>query len=171
MHVPGRRLPVLHHGRGGAESAPSDLSEDADLSNKLVPAPDGGAAALRRGWVEVSHRLEVVNGTLNACPERLREPLCAGSPHRGADCTTLPLLRREALARLPLDLHGSNGMPTWESVRGLPPRCRIDEGPIIFVERRLGQSKVSWRVLAESLIVPWRLVLGKRRSAARTAGG
>jgi hypothetical protein len=35
--------------------------------------------------------------------------------------------------------------------------------PIIFVERRQGQSKVSKRVLAESLILPWRLVLrGKR---------
>ena len=41
--------------------------------------------------------------------------------------------------------------------------CRIGEVPIIFVERRLGQSKVSGRVLAESLIVPWRLVLGKRK--------
>ena len=37
--------------------------------------------------------------------------------------------------------------------------CRIGEVPIIFVERRAGQSKVSGRVLAESLIVPWRLVL------------
>jgi hypothetical protein len=36
--------------------------------------------------------------------------------------------------------------------------CRISEVPIIFVERRAGTSKVSGRVLAESLAVPWRLV-------------
>jgi hypothetical protein len=35
---------------------------------------------------------------------------------------------------------------------------------IIFIERRQGQSKVSGRVLAESLIVPWRLVLRGRSS-------
>ena len=45
--------------------------------------------------------------------------------------------------------------------------CRIGEVPIIFIERRLGHSKVSGRVLAESLIVPWRLVLGRRKSQGR----
>ena len=34
---------------------------------------------------------------------------------------------------------------------------RIREFPIIFVERRLGTSKVSRGVLLESVIVPWRL--------------
>jgi dolichol-phosphate mannosyltransferase len=42
--------------------------------------------------------------------------------------------------------------------------CRIGEVPIIFVERRQGQSKVSGQVLAESLIVPWRLRLRRSRS-------
>jgi dolichol-phosphate mannosyltransferase len=37
--------------------------------------------------------------------------------------------------------------------------CRIGEAPIIFVERRQGQSKVSTAVLFESLITPWRLLL------------
>jgi dolichol-phosphate mannosyltransferase len=42
---------------------------------------------------------------------------------------------------------------------------RIGEVPIIFVERRLGQSKLSKGVLIESLIMPWRLTLrGKRRA-------
>ena len=36
--------------------------------------------------------------------------------------------------------------------------CRIGEVPIIFVERRQGQSKVSSAVLLESLITPWRLL-------------
>ena len=92
-----------------------------------------------------------------------------------ADCTSgYRCWRREALERLPLDSMVSNGyafiveMLYEASRRG----CRIGEVPIIFVERRLGQSKVSGRVLAESLIVPWRLVLGKRKSSGRgTAGG
>jgi dolichol-phosphate mannosyltransferase len=41
--------------------------------------------------------------------------------------------------------------------------CRIGEVPIIFVERRQGQSKVSGSVLFESLITPWRLIF--RRDA------
>jgi dolichol-phosphate mannosyltransferase len=92
-----------------------------------------------------------------------------------ADCTSgFRCWRREALARLPLDRMVSNGyafiveMLFEASRRG----CRIGEVPIIFVERRLGQSKVSGRVLVESLIVPWRLVLGKRpRSGPDTTSG
>jgi len=42
-------------------------------------------------------------------------------------------------------------------------RCRIDEVPIIFVERRQGQSKLSSGVLVESLIMPWRLVFSSAR--------
>jgi dolichol-phosphate mannosyltransferase len=82
-----------------------------------------------------------------------------------ADCTSgFRCWRREALIRMPLQAMVSNGyafiveMLYEASRRG----CRIGEVPIIFVERRLGQSKVSGRVLAESLIVPWRLVLSRR---------
>ena len=82
-----------------------------------------------------------------------------------SDCTSgYRCWRREALARLPLDAMVSNGyafiveMLFEASRRG----CRIGEVPIIFVERRQGQSKVSGRVLAESLIVPWRLVFRRR---------
>jgi dolichol-phosphate mannosyltransferase len=44
------------------------------------------------------------------------------------------------------------------SRRGL----RIGEVPIIFIERRMGQSKLSSNVLIESLIMPWRLVFRSR---------
>ena len=37
--------------------------------------------------------------------------------------------------------------------------CRIGEVPIIFVERRQGRGEGVGRVLVESLVVPWRLVL------------
>ena len=80
------------------------------------------------------------------------------------DCTSgFRCWRREALARLPLDRMVSDGyaflveMLFEASRRG----CRIGEVPIIFVERRQGQSKVSGSVLFESLITPWRLVFRK----------
>jgi dolichol-phosphate mannosyltransferase len=80
------------------------------------------------------------------------------------DCTSgFRCWRREALARLPLGAMVSDGyaflveMLFEASRRG----CRIGEVPIIFVERRQGQSKVSGSVLFESLITPWRLLLRK----------
>jgi dolichol-phosphate mannosyltransferase len=80
------------------------------------------------------------------------------------DCTSgFRCWRREALARLPLDRMVSDGyaflveMLFEASRRG----CRIGEVPIIFIERRQGQSKVSGAVLLESLITPWRLLFRK----------
>ncbi len=80
------------------------------------------------------------------------------------DCTSgFRCWRREALSRLPLDKMVSDGyaflveMLFEASRRG----CRIGEVPIIFVERRQGQSKVSGSVLFESLITPWRLLFRK----------
>ena len=37
--------------------------------------------------------------------------------------------------------------------------CRIGEVPIIFVERRIGQSKMSSSVILESAYMPWQMVL------------
>jgi hypothetical protein len=47
---------------------------------------------------------------------------------------------------------------------------RIGEVPIVFVERQEGYSKVSWTVLAESLLTPWRLIVHSGRIARRTPG-
>jgi dolichol-phosphate mannosyltransferase len=83
------------------------------------------------------------------------------------DCTSgFRCWRRGALERLPLDSMVSNGyafiveMLFEASRRG----CSIGEVPIIFIERRQGHSKVSARVLAESLIVPWRLLFRHRKA-------
>jgi len=76
------------------------------------------------------------------------------------DCTSgYRCWRREALARIPLDDVVSDGYAFLVETLHLARRasCRIEEVPIIFVERRLGVSKISSRVLMESLIVPWRL--------------
>jgi dolichol-phosphate mannosyltransferase len=83
------------------------------------------------------------------------------------DCTSgFRCWSRELLARLPLDRIVSDGYAfqvemTWEarSAGG-----QILEVPITFVERRQGRSKLSGRVIGESIVLPWRL-------AARPRGG
>ena len=84
-----------------------------------------------------------------------------------SDCTSgYRCWRREALAQLPIKSMVSDGYSFLvEMLFEAKQRAfRIGEVPIIFVERRLGQSKLSKGVLLESLIMPWRLTLrGKRR--------
>ena len=82
-----------------------------------------------------------------------------------SDCTSgYRCWRREALARIPIANMVSDGYAFLVEMlyeaqrRGL----RIGEVPIIFIERRLGQSKLSSNVLIESLIMPWRLVFRSR---------
>jgi dolichol-phosphate mannosyltransferase len=82
-----------------------------------------------------------------------------------SDCTSgFRCWRREALARLPLDEMVSDGYAflvemLYDAARN---GSRIAEVPIIFVERRQGQSKLSSNVIAESVIMPWRLKLRRR---------
>jgi dolichol-phosphate mannosyltransferase len=80
-----------------------------------------------------------------------------------ADCTSgFRCWRREALAKVPLARLGSDGYAFLVELLFAAARqgCRIGEVPIIFVERQKGYSKVTWPVLLESLITPWRLRLG-----------
>jgi dolichol-phosphate mannosyltransferase len=78
------------------------------------------------------------------------------------DCTGgFRCWRREALARIPLARIVSDGYSfivetLFEAARS---GCRIGEVPIVFVERRMGTSKLSTGVLFESVLMPWRLRL------------
>jgi dolichol-phosphate mannosyltransferase len=77
------------------------------------------------------------------------------------DCTSgFRCWRKAALAKLPLDGMVSDGYAFLVEMLFEAHRrgCRIGEVPIIFIERRQGQSKVSGAVLLESLITPWRLL-------------
>jgi dolichol-phosphate mannosyltransferase len=139
---------------------------DADLSHNPEHLPAMAAAAVNYDVVIGSRYLNgvsVVNWPLHriflsAFANRYVRAVTRIS---ATDCTSgFRCWRREALARLPLDTMVSNGYAfivelLFEAARR---GCRIGEVPIIFIERRQGQSKVSARVLAESLIVPWRLV-------------
>jgi dolichol-phosphate mannosyltransferase len=86
------------------------------------------------------------------------------------DCTSgYRCWRREALAALPLDQFISDGysylveMLFVASQHGL----RVVEVPITFVERRLGESKLSRAVIVESAVAPWRLIATRGRHDRR----
>jgi dolichol-phosphate mannosyltransferase len=88
-----------------------------------------------------------------------------------SDCTGgFRCWRREALGRIPLDRIVSDGYAfmvemLFEAARA---QCRIGEVSIVFVERRMGTSKLSGGVLFESIFMPWRLRL---RGLAKRQGG
>lgn len=159
--------------RAVASGADLVFQMDADLSHNPEHLPAMAAAAEHYDVVIGSRYLtgvSVVNWPLH----RIFLSAFANRYVRAvtriavSDCTSgFRCWRRDALARLPLDSMVSNGyafiveMLFEASRRG----CRIGEVPIIFIERRQGQSKVSGKVLAESLIVPWRLVFRARSGA------
>jgi dolichol-phosphate mannosyltransferase len=82
------------------------------------------------------------------------------------DCTSgYRCWRRDRLAGLPLDRFISDGYSFLVEMLFVAARqgARIAEVPITFVERRLGESKLSRAVLLESAITPWRLAAMRGR--------
>jgi dolichol-phosphate mannosyltransferase len=140
---------------------------DADLSHnpEYLPALTAGAATAD---VVIGSRylngVSVVNWPLHRIflstfANRYIRAVTRLSP---TDCTSgFRCWRREALARLPLDTMVSDGYAFLVEMLFDAARngCRIGEVPIIFVERRQGQSKLSSNVIVESVIMPWRLKL------------
>jgi len=140
---------------------------DADFSHDPKFLPDLVAATDRYDLVIGSrylHGISVVNWPLR----RLILSTFANWYVRAItglklrDCTAgFRCWRREALEKIPLDRIVSDGYAfvvemTYEASRR---GCRIGEVPIVFVERRVGTSKMSSGVLFESVIMPWRLIL------------
>ncbi|MCU0257250.1 MAG: polyprenol monophosphomannose synthase [Vicinamibacterales bacterium] len=77
-----------------------------------------------------------------------------------SDCTSgYRVWRREAISRIPLERIVSDGYAFLVEMLFEAHRrgCRVGEVPIIFVERRVGQSKLDTGVLLESLFTPWRV--------------
>ena len=88
------------------------------------------------------------------------------------DCTSgYRCWRREALASIPIAHCTSEGYSFLVEMlyAAAAARLRFAEVPITFVERRLGESKLTRGVLLESAITPWRLI-GSRRTAPPSAG-
>jgi dolichol-phosphate mannosyltransferase len=143
---------------------------DADLSHNPDYLPDLVAAAATHDIVIGSrylHGVSVVNWPLHriflsAFANRYIRLVTRLS---ATDCTSgFRCWRREALARLPLASMVSDGYAFLVEMLFEAKRrnFRLAEVPIIFVERRVGHSKVSSTVLLESLVIPWRLLF--RRS-------
>ena len=86
------------------------------------------------------------------------------------DCTSgYRCWRREALASVPLARFTSDGYSFLVEMlyAAIAADLRVAEVPITFVERRLGESKLTRAVLFESAITPWRLIA--TRNTARPA--
>jgi dolichol-phosphate mannosyltransferase len=140
---------------------------DADLSHDPKYLPEMASATRQADLVIGSRYLtgvSVVNWPLrrvmlSTFANRYIRTVTHLSVH---DCTSgYRCWRREALARLPMDRISSEGYSFLVEMLYLAQRagCRITESPIIFVERRQGESKMSPRVMLESAITPWRLRL------------
>lgn len=145
---------------------------DADLSHNPEYLP-GLVAAAENADVVIGSRylygVSVVNWPLHRIflSTFANRYIRAVTRLSASDCTSgFRCWRRDALARLPLDEMVSDGYAFLVEMLFDAARngCRIAEVPIIFVERRQGQSKLSAGVLLESVIMPWRLRLrGARR--------
>ena len=143
----------------------ADLSHNPDYLPELVKAAATNDLVIGSRYL---HGVSVVNWPLHriflsAFGNRYIRFITSLS---ASDCTSgYRCWRREALARMPIADMVSDGYSflvemLYEARRR---RLRIGEVPIIFIERRQGQSKLSGNVLIESLIMPWRLVLRSRR--------
>lgn len=80
------------------------------------------------------------------------------------DCTAgFSCMRADFLRKVPFENVRATGYAWWFTLRMMFHRrgARIKEIPIIFTERRLGQSKISTHVIYEGLIEPWRIRFSK----------
>jgi dolichol-phosphate mannosyltransferase len=154
---------------------------DADLSHDPRYLPDMVAAAVEHGHdLVIGSRylqgVSVVNWPLH----RLILSACANRYIRTvtrlpvADCTSgFRCWRREALRRVAIERIVSDGYAFLVEMLYEAHRqgCRIGEVPIIFVERRLGHSKMSGGVIFESAYMPWRVVFRRALRRERPAAG
>jgi dolichol-phosphate mannosyltransferase len=152
---------------------------DADLSHNPSYLPALVDATARFDLVIGSRYLgdtiSVVNWPmhrimLSAFANRYIRLVTGLRPH---DCTSgYRAWRREMLARLPLHEPRTSGYAFLTEMLFEAGRlgARMGEVPIVFVERQEGYSKLSKKVLAESLLTPWRLIShgGRLRQSARS---
>jgi dolichol-phosphate mannosyltransferase len=137
-------LPALLNALEGGPGAPRPDGADLVIGSRYVR---GGGV---REW-GIGRRLLSRSGSTFA---RLVLGL---SPH---DLTgAFKAWRRDTLAALPWSTIGSGGYVFMIETTYLAGRAgaRIVEVPIVFVDRRAGQSKMSRRIIAEALLVVLRL--------------
>lgn len=177
----GGRLTVLHRtgkrglGRSYVDGMRAALNTDvdlvfqmdADLSHDPKYVPDLILGSARHDIVIGSRYLQGVS-VVNWPLRRLILSTFANwyvrtiTGMQVRDCTAgFRCWRRSAIARLPLDRITSDGYSFQVETLflSLQAGATVGEVPIIFVERRVGASKISSGVIRESFFTPWRLVL------------
>ena len=153
---------------------------DADLSHDPKYLPDMIAMAVagrrpgdrlalsqrhqRRELAAAAHHPQSVRQLLRPHHHR---PWLAGQHRR------LPLLAPRGAGEAAARSHRLRRVlvPRRSDVHGRSRRSAIGESPIIFVERRVGASKMSGSVMLESLITPWKLILRHGRIRSPRSGG
>ena len=81
------------------------------------------------------------------------------------DCTAgFSCMRCDFLKKVPFESVQPSGYAWWFTLRMMLFRrgARIKEIPIVFIERRLGQSKINTHIIYEGLIEPWRIRFSTR---------
>jgi glycosyltransferase involved in cell wall biosynthesis/tetratricopeptide (TPR) repeat protein len=151
---------------------------DADLSHDPRSLPDLFAAAADGADVVVGSRylngISVINWPLRrillslAANEYVRR--ITGVPVHDAT-SGFRVYTARALRAMSVSTVKSSGysFQVEMTYRAFLCGARITEVPIIFTERRLGQSKMSKGVIMESALMPWRLV-ARRTSLQRQLG-
>jgi dolichol-phosphate mannosyltransferase len=155
----------------GMEDVDLVCQMDADLSHNPEYLPSLTAAAASADVVIGSRYMNgvsVVNWPLHRIflSTFANRYIRAVTRLSASDCTSgFRCWRREALSRLPLDSMVSDGYAFLVEMLfdAMRQGCRFAEVPIIFVERRQGQSKLSSGVIWESIVMPWRLKLRAAR--------
>jgi len=153
---------ALDHGYGRAVTMDADFSHDPRYLPDVLAALDGGAHLVVGS--RYTNGISVVNWPLR------RLILSVFANHYVRAITGIPLsdctsgyrgISREVLAAIDFATIRSNGYSFISEVNFRAHRrgFRLAEVPIIFVERRKGGSKMSFKVMLEAAFMPWRLRL------------
>ena len=144
---------------------------DADFSHDPAHLPQFLAGIHAGADVVIGSRYVRGGGTRNW--SLLRRVLSRGGSFYARTILRLPLhdltggfrcFRRRVLETIDLGAIHSNGYGFQVEVayRVWQRGFRIVETPIMFVDRRVGQSKMSRRIFYEAVIMVWRLRLGRQ---------
>ncbi len=161
---------ALEHGYDVVISMDADLSHDpADVPRLVDGLMDSDVAI---GSRYLHGNVSVVNWPLS----RLFLSTFAGKYVRAvtglkvADPTSgFRAFRAEVLSHIGLNSFHSNGYCFIVETIDRAKRCgyQLTEIPIIFTERRAGQSKMNKKIILEAVIMPWRLRLRPYRPSKK----
>src|SRR6185295_10862933 len=156
--------------RALAEGAEYICEMDADFSHDPAYLPMLLAAAETQYDLALGSRYVAGGGTTNW--GALRQFISRGGNIYARAILGLPVMdatggfrcyRRRVLETINLDAIHSNGYSFQIEMiyRTMRAGFKIGEVPIIFPDRRVGQSKMSRRIVLEALVTVWRLRLGR----------